>query len=105
MVRRQADRLIGSSNVVENLRLIGLIPATESQCRPLTSLTPADQKAVWERVVQKGQKITAELVDQTAKAYLKEVSPEELTQSSGPAIDTDKPQSVEEAFRKVRPWS
>ncbi len=51
--RRQADRLIGASEVVSNLGTIGLeIPANEFQARPLTGLDPEDQRVIWQLVVE-----------------------------------------------------
>jgi phage N-6-adenine-methyltransferase len=52
MVRRHADRLIEAASVAENLRPIGLIPATESQARPLTHLPPDLQREVWQQAVE-----------------------------------------------------
>ena len=53
MVRREADRLISAAEVADNLRPIGLIlPATESQARPLTQLEPEEQPVVWQRAVE-----------------------------------------------------
>jgi phage N-6-adenine-methyltransferase len=46
--RRHADRLIQSAAVADNLRPIGLIPATESQARELVGLTAEQQKDVME---------------------------------------------------------
>lgn len=52
-VRRQADRLIAATETVHNLRPMGLIlPVTERQVRPLTSLDPHQQREVWTEVVR-----------------------------------------------------
>jgi hypothetical protein len=41
-----------ATEVVDNLRPIGLIPANEAQARPLTQLEPEAQRIVWEVVKQ-----------------------------------------------------
>jgi len=41
---RHAERLMLSSQVIENTRPIGRIPENESQARPLTKLEPEQQK-------------------------------------------------------------
>ena len=46
MSHQHADRLIGSSTVIEILTPIGVKPANEAQTRPLTKLkTPEQQQA------------------------------------------------------------
>ncbi len=52
MSKTHANRMIESAGVVANLAPIGVIPATESQARPLTSLEPNAQREVWERAVE-----------------------------------------------------
>jgi hypothetical protein len=62
MSRIHAFRLIEASNVTENLLPIGnIMPATESQARPLTALEPAQQPIAWQRAVDTAPdgKITA----------------------------------------------
>jgi len=59
--RSEAYRLIDASVVISNLSPIGdILPKTESQTRPLTSLEPEIQKEVWKEVVEThGENITA----------------------------------------------
>ncbi len=52
MERAHAYRLIDSSSVVKTLSPIGDIPKTESQVRPLVSLSPAKQKKAWAEAVR-----------------------------------------------------
>lgn len=52
MSRRHVNRLIESSEVVDNLGPIGPIPATESQARELSPLEPELQKAVWQIAIE-----------------------------------------------------
>ena len=60
--RIHAFRMIEASNVSNNLLPIGnILPATESQARPLTSLEPEEQVTIWQQVVETAPegKITA----------------------------------------------
>jgi len=50
--RNYANKLIASSQVIENLNKGTIVPKTESQARPLTKLEPEQQKEVWEKAVQ-----------------------------------------------------
>lgn len=53
MTRRHADRLIVSSEIVDNLGPIGpSLPTAESQVRALTRLDPEQQREVWQRAVE-----------------------------------------------------
>lgn len=56
MTRRHVNRLIESSEVVDNLGPIGPIPSTESQTRELSPLEPELQKAVWQIAVETAPK-------------------------------------------------
>ena len=60
--RAHAYRLIESAKVIETVSPIGdKIPRTESQARPLTRLSPDQQKEAWQRAVETapGGKVTA----------------------------------------------
>jgi len=62
MSKQHANRIIGAYEVSENLAPIdSVLPATESQARPLTSLPPDEQREVWQRAVETAPdgKITA----------------------------------------------
>lgn len=51
---RRARMFIDSASVLANLQtgtIVPILPATESQARPLTKLEPAEQVRVWEQVV------------------------------------------------------
>lgn len=63
--RRHAYRLMDAAQVVDNVsNWTHILPATESQTRPLTQLEPEQQREVWQKVTENGEKITASLVQQ-----------------------------------------
>jgi protein gp37 len=69
---RQAQRDMAARKVLNNLRPIGrILPLTETQARPLTSLAPADQVSVWRRVVTEagGDEVTEERVRDGVTAF------------------------------------
>jgi hypothetical protein len=72
MSRRQADRLIGGSEVAENLRPRGLKTITEKQARPLTKLPAEKQPEVWAKAVEiaDGEQPTARQVEQAVRQTL-----------------------------------
>jgi ParB family chromosome partitioning protein len=89
MVSRQANRLIAAAQVTTNLRPIGLIPATESQARPLTTLEPEAQREVWQRAVETAPngKVTAAHVQTVVNHYR---TPLPLTAANhAPSADPD----------------
>ena len=51
MTRMYAHYLIGSASVVENVNNCLQTPVTESQCRPLARLEPAQQREAWQKAV------------------------------------------------------
>jgi N6-adenosine-specific RNA methylase IME4 len=52
MSKRRANQLVGAAGVIENLgTIVPVLPATESQCRPLAGLLPEEQREVWAEVV------------------------------------------------------
>lgn len=59
--KTHSNRLIAAAEVIENLTPIGVIPLTESQARPLTSLPFEVQPLVWQQVVESAPngKVTA----------------------------------------------
>jgi len=68
--RNYANKIILSAEVVSNLgTIVPILPATESQARPLTSLQPEQQREAWQYVVDNAPAtgITAEQVIQAAK--------------------------------------
>jgi hypothetical protein len=69
MSKTQANRLIQSSEVIENLAPIGVTPINESQVRPLTHLEPAKQAEVWKRAVETAPdgKVTATHVENVVR--------------------------------------
>jgi hypothetical protein len=52
MSKTHANRLIDSVVVRENLTPMGVVPTSERQGRPLTSLEPEQQKEVWQKAVE-----------------------------------------------------
>jgi hypothetical protein len=71
ITKTQANRLIQASETIISLTPIGVIlPQTESQTRPLTSLEPEIQKEVWKEVVEThGKNITAVKVQSVANDW------------------------------------
>jgi hypothetical protein len=60
MGRAHAYRLIKFSDIIHNLSPIGdILPANESQVRPLSQLTPYEQRKVWKDFVKSGAELTA----------------------------------------------
>ena len=62
MTRDYANKLIGAAEVVGNLNtIVSILPATESQARPLTKLEPEQQVEAWREAVETapGGKVTA----------------------------------------------
>lgn len=52
MSRQRAHQFIESASVVENLStIVDIIPANESQARPLVSLEPDQQREAWQEAV------------------------------------------------------
>lgn len=77
MSKPRAFELMKAQDTISNLKKSAIadkMPATESQCRPLTKLTPADQQKVWKQVVtecERGNvKVTAKRVEQEVKKFL-----------------------------------
>ena len=73
--RNYTNKLIASAEVVENLgTIVPILPATESQARPLAALEPEQQREAWERVLETAPngKITAAIVTQAAKEIRQE---------------------------------
>jgi len=71
ITKTQANRLIQASETIISLTPIGVIlPQTESQTRPLTSLEPEIQKEVWKEVVEThGKNITAAKVQEIVEHW------------------------------------
>lgn len=60
MSRSHAHRLIGAYEVIRNLSPIGdILPANESQVRPLVPLEPLEQRNLWKRFLASDIEITA----------------------------------------------
>lgn len=70
--RAHAYRMIDAASVISNLSPIGDIPQTESQARPLASLTPEQQREVWQTAVDTAPngKMTAAHVEATVKEIM-----------------------------------
>ena len=71
MSKTQANRLISSSGAAQNLAPIGVIPVSESQARPLTTLPPEQQPEAWERAVEiaEGDQPTARQVEEAVAEF------------------------------------
>jgi hypothetical protein len=95
MPRRHVNRMIAASETIINLGPIGpILPQSESQIRPLTSLEPEIQKEVWKEVVKQNeetrQPITAAKVQSVVNDWkpvnqeIKEVKSEPMFAISTP---------------------
>ena len=106
MGRAYAHRLIASAEVVRDLSPTGekrggaklppIVPATESQARPLAKLDTTDRKAVWRQVQKAAPKkdgrpiITAQLVEAKVREYtMTGDEAERRAERKEPRIDTD----------------
>jgi hypothetical protein len=71
MPRQHVNRMISGYKIVNHLEPIGsILPESESQIRPLTSLEPEIQKEVWKEVVKThGENITAAKVQSVANDW------------------------------------
>jgi phage N-6-adenine-methyltransferase len=73
MTQQSATRLIRAAETMEILEsepIGSLLPATESQARPLTSLEPEIQRAAWQEVVEThGENITAAKVQEVVDLW------------------------------------
>lgn len=83
MIRRYANRLIESAQVVETLSKLGNmfpIPSNERQAHELAGLTPDDQRRVWEKAIETAPngKITAAHIRETREALIDSPEQEEL---------------------------
>lgn len=70
----RARQLIYGANVVDNLKSVTnvtLLPRSESQVRPLTTLKPDQQREAWEHTLYEtnGEQPTAKQVDEVVKKY------------------------------------
>jgi len=60
MGKSQVYRLIDAYQVVSNLSPIGdILPANESQARPLVQLDPLEQRKIWKNFLNTGKEMTA----------------------------------------------
>lgn len=86
--KTQANRLIGAADVAKNLAPIGVIPASESQARPLTKLPAEQQPAAWEKAVEKagGEQPTAKQVEE---AVVEVLAPEAKSQTKERDVRSD----------------
>lgn len=68
MPRRHVNRMIAASETISNLGPIGpILPQSESQARPLTSLEPEAQREAWKEVVQQSQTTNEPITSQKVK--------------------------------------
>lgn len=70
MGRRYMNRLIAAGDVVDNLGPMGPVPENERQVRPLTALTPEQQRQAWKMVLKSAPegKVTERHVVKAVKA-------------------------------------
>jgi hypothetical protein len=69
MGRSHAHRLIEAYGVIKNLSPIGdILPANESQVRPLVQLKPVEQRKVWKDFLNTGMEMTAPKIKKFIKS-------------------------------------
>ena len=86
--RQSANRYIGAAEAVRNIEMepIGsILPQTESQARPLTSLPPEQQREAWQAAVETAPngKITARHVADTVEIFKNPKPPAHVSHNSG----------------------
>lgn len=76
--KSSANRYIAANTVVGNLQDIDpkVLPAAESQIRPLTLLKPAEQKKVWKRVIEEVKQTHRPLTANIVTRKISETYPE-----------------------------
>ena len=114
--RPRAYQLMDGYAVIENLSTIvdkphptsfDILPATESQTRPLASLSPDQQIAVWQMVVdiarETGGKITAALVQQCINTihHKKVTESIDKARKTGERPEKVLPGEIQEAFQSL----
>ena len=114
--RSRAYQLMDSSSVVDNLSTIvdkpeannfEILPVTESQARPLASLSPDQQIAVWQMVVdiakETGCRVTAELVQRCVSSLHHKKLAESLdkARSNGTRPEKVIPEEVQTVFQSL----
>lgn len=106
MTRQYAYNLIGSSQVVNNLKNVNnclQIPETESQARPLTRLSVPLQQEVWQKVVETAPqgKITARYVSRVVSETQKENTKKEVKEKSKQAKSIQKEEIMDKNFKRA----
>jgi len=94
MSARKAQRLMVASDLIDNLRPIGVtLPATESQVRPLTKLKSEQRAKVWEVAVETAPsgKVTAKHV----KLIVNRMTEEKTTERNSSNTGAEQEQSEE----------
>lgn len=100
--RPKAYQLIEAANVISGLStMVDILPQSERQTRPLTSLEPEIQKEVWTEVVKThGDNITAAKVQEVANKW-KEVNDEVKQAKANPIFAPDIEVIIEEKKSKA----
>lgn len=96
--RPYAYQQIDAAGVVNDVSAIADIkPSKEAQCRPLASLTTEDRQAVWQRILDSGDKITAKRITHEVQTYFNELSPDPETPGSPKPKPTKSPTGDQES--------
>lgn len=98
MQRNYANKMIAASQVVANIEMGTIVPASESQARPLTSLEPEVQREAWREVVEThGEAVTAAKVQEVADRW-RPVS-EQVSQAKQEPMFSPAPEAIIEEAR------
>ncbi len=82
MGRRYMNRLIAAGDVVDNLVPMGTIPSNERQTRPLTALTPEQQRQAWQIVIESTPE--GKITERSVIQAVKKVAPKNVTDGEHP---------------------
>lgn len=107
LTSRRVNQLRDGVEVIRNLKIgtiVPILPATESQARPLAKLEPELQREVWAEVVHdNGPEITAAKVEEVVERWIPANDKlRELKEENKPSIFNPAPRPVEQLIDEVK---
>lgn len=101
LTRRHVNRLVGSSQVINNLGPRGPKPQYEKHARPLTKLEPELQSKAWNETINRhGDNITASKVEQVVNEF-KPLNEELKTAKKEPMFAASSPEELLKKAKQV----